>query len=352
MQKLPVLIGLFVGLFGLMGCTPIKSKVGIKPDSINAGIAYFLPQRDLAIRYRTQLDDQQCHESLEITTSEPYADPSAMYMAQISPIFMGDNGSKLVVTPEGLLHSAVSETNPAFREILLSASTSITEMVNRRIAMDRDPLDSDECVARDFSWTVSLPMDAKDLGNHLSVESTDEGYVFRFQQSWTRWSFTLERPGIAAIGSTQSEQRAVDGLLYRVNIPYKISFDSELATRLDSNGAVVFLPNESPILLAPTPGSVFGKKVASITFDQGILVSYEADFEGGGKQVAKLPVEVLGAITAATGNVFRGRKDESEQEYAALQAELRLERLQRQQAACREALNGQDSSKIESDCNF
>ena len=338
---------------GLLGCAPIQTKVAIDPTKTNAGLAYFLPQRDLLVHYRTQYEDDQCHETLALSVGEPYADPRSFYVAKISPIFFGDNQSKLLVTPEGLLHSAVSDSNPAFREIILSAAQSITELASRRMSMDREARSPDECVNRDFRWTITLPLQSQDLGNHLSVEKSERGYLFRFQQQWTRWSFMLERPNIVATGASPTKEKLANGLFYRVNLPYRVRFDSELARRLKrSNGAVVYLPNESPSLLAPTPGSVFGKKLAEITFDQGTLVSYKADFEGDGKQVAALPVEVLSAVTAAASNVFRGRKDRREQAHAALQAELRLERLQRQQRACAEALKLNDSSKIESACDF
>ena len=350
MQRLPIAKAFMVILLSLSGCTaPIQTQMGI--GSTPSGMAYFLPQRDLLIHYSTSLEDDQCHESLEIATSEPYADPTAGFMANIAPLFMGDNNSTLVVTPEGLLHSAVSESNPAFREILLSASASITELMNQRVSMDREQAFPDECVERDFHWTVTLPIQQETLGNYLSVQKQDSGYVFRFEQEWTRWSFTLERPKIAVV-DPKPKPSVARGLFYRVNIPYRLRFDSELTRRLNTNGAVVFLPNESPRLLAPAPGSVFGKKEAAMTFDRGILVSYGAKFEGDGKQVAKLPVEMLGAVTAATGNVFRGRKDRSEQELAALNAELRLERLRQEQAACVAALQQRDDEKIDSECNF
>ncbi len=352
MDKAVSVIGLLFSIFILSACVPIKSQVGFHESSSLSGVGYFLPQRDLLIRYKTLPENDQCQETLEINTSEPYADPAAGHIAKIDTLFMGNNNSKLVVTPGGLLHSAVSDISPAFREIVVSAASSFSELANRRIAFDRAPDDALVCVERDLKWTINLPTTDAHQGNHLWIEDGPMGFTFQFNDGSTQWSFLMERPIVATQNPRPQLTTKAHGLFYRMNMPYRIRFDEQLAKRLNSNGGTVFLPNESPSLLAPTPGSVFGKKVATATFENGILVAYHADFEGDGKQVAALPVEVLGAITAATGNVFRDRKNQSELEQSALKAELRLQHLQRQQIACQQALKQQDSAKIDTDCDF
>ncbi len=353
-QRVIELVVRLVAPLLLAGCSPIVSHVA-KDSASLSGMIYFLPQRDLLVQYEALTVNGGCRRTLSVGVSAVYADRSEAYVAQLPASFMGHNESQLRVSPNGLLDSAVGHSRSALTEFVLSAARST-------LAFDR-PIDDSEtlndielgtpnCPEISLAWSIPIPLRSEDLGNDLAVTTTLAGERQFAYDSWNdRWAFTLEPPPDFGGGSSpQARAKNTAGLYYRSNIPYRIRIDTGFSRNSITEDLVISLPNESPTLLAPTPRSLFGAKKANLVFDAGTLTGYNVDLEGDGIQVVSLPVKVLGAVSAAAGEVFSFRRNRAQGEAAAINAELALQTQRAAQGECRSAVNSEDMDRIRKSC--
>ena len=341
------LTGLFCMLL-ISGCASMTSQsVGTSPPpGGRAGLLYFLPQRDLLVEYDTRSPDGQCQSVFRVGVSEPYADRAQSFMADLPSMFLGHNASFLTVAENGLLDNAESYAQSTLTEIIVAAAEG-----GARLSFDRNSADgviatSESCPDLALAWRIPIPVKSGNLGNGLTVAVDADG-TRRFDYSaWhSHWTLRLESPPVDVSNSAATKKPAA-GIYYRANVPYRVSIHSDGAIETHA----VSLPNESPILLASAPRSLFGGKRATMTFDHGTLVGYSVDLEGDGLQLVSLPVRVLAAMSGAAGELFSFRRSSAQGEAAAIEAELALETARLTIARCQAALQSDDMNEIREHC--
>ena len=322
-------------------------SVGVSPSpNGNAGLLYFLPQRDLLVEYDTRSPDGQCQAVFRLGVSEPYADRTQGYVADLPSMFMGHNASAITVTADGLLDNAESYAQSTLAEIVIAAAESSVRLSFDRASADEIVESPESCPDLKLAWRIPVPVEAGYLGNDLTAAVDADG-TRRFEyNTWhSRWTLRLESPPARFANSAATMEPAA-GVYYRANVPYRVSIESGGAIETHA----ISLPNESPALLASAPRSLFGGKRASMTFDHGTLVGYSVDLEGDGLQLVSLPIRVLAAMSGAAGELFSFRRASAQGEAAAIEAELALETARSAIARCQTALQSDDIDEIRQQC--
>ena len=145
------------------------------------------------------------------------------------------------------------------------------------------------------------------------------------------------------------------GLFYRVELPYlvTISRDSGVAVpdAQPNPTPVLWIPNESPIGFAAVRRSVFGDKTTTMSFSDGSLTKYEADYTGDVLSIVKLPITVIGAVSSAIGEVATARKANVQAEIDLLDKARELENARIRYERCSAALAAKQDAQIDEYCN-
>ena len=93
---------------------------------------------------------------------------------------------------------------------------------------------------------------------------------------------------------------SIPGLFYKQDLPYLVTIQHDNA----QSQFVALSPNESKIFLAPITRTAFSDNVSDITMKNGVVLSLKENTDSELLALSKIPSDILGAYTNATGQVF------------------------------------------------
>jgi len=97
-----------------------------------------------------------------------------------------------------------------------------------------------------------------------------------------------------------THSRAAPGLFYKQDLPYLVTIKHDNA----QSQFVALSPNESKILLAHITRTGFSDNVSDITMKNGVVLSLKENTDSELLALSKIPSNILGSYTNATGQIF------------------------------------------------
>lgn len=129
-------------------------------------------------------------------------------------------------------------------------------------------------------------------------------------------------------GADLKDHRSIGGLLYRVNIPYRIRIlkkDSKAAGgEVVIQSAVHFLPNKSPISVIPMNSSLFGETKNNLTFKDGILTSRKLVEPSAALSIVKIPLDMVDAVFESLAKIVPFATKQTQDQSALINAQIEL----------------------------
>jgi len=93
---------------------------------------------------------------------------------------------------------------------------------------------------------------------------------------------------------------SIPGLFYKQDLPYLVTVKHDNA----QSQFVALSPNESKIFLAPITKTAFSDNISDITMANGVVLSLKENTDSELLALSKIPSDILGAYTNATGQIF------------------------------------------------
>jgi hypothetical protein len=90
------------------------------------------------------------------------------------------------------------------------------------------------------------------------------------------------------------------GMFYKQDLPYLVTVKHDKA----QSQLVALSPNESKIFLAPITRTAFSDNVSDITMKNGVVLSLKENTDSELLALSKIPSNILGSYTNATGQIF------------------------------------------------
>lgn len=376
-------------LFLASACAPIKSTLQHANKPVQ-GMLYQLPKKDIIVNFeRTKPSENACVDTINFESTETYADPSYHFAASLPTHQFGTNKSVITVSEKGLLNSAVADAPTDIDNIIetvaqLAAATSTAPIFSTSATTSVRGADNDDCIPTKKTFLIdgslkAVGSDNPEHSNWYLPLTTVEGRKLVFelpenigQVEITSFNHLSEENHVedkkennennennenSADSSTDNAivvQSTFNGLAYRRIAPFLVNVtkNSKNASAMVAPPKVMNIPDARGYHIAKTPTSIFGNKKATLTFSDGVLTQYDAEFSGDVIEVLSIPAKIVSALSKAAGDVFSQQTVEAtaEIEYLEKAQELGIERLKFDE--CSAALNSKpkDEAKIEAFC--
>lgn len=342
------------GLLPLVGCAPLHTAVQSKTPV--KGLIYFLPKKMIRIDYvRKPGDGTTCVETLSLSTTKAMPDtPAGTFVVSVPVNQLGANDTEISVNAQGLLQSASAKVTSDLAAIV---SDTVASVVAPGLALNS----AGSCIATSRSRLVDVPL----------APSCEDGICIKPSTSGThRFDIELRPAGLSpsTLGArievpvltgnppfNSAAALAADdaGLFYRMELPYLVRHTRGSGTPAAPDASttpILWIPNESPVGFAPVRRSLFGDKTTTMTFSDGSLTDYDADYHGDLLSLVRLPVTVIGAVSTAIGKVASARNANADAEIGLMTKSLELEQAKLQYERCRRALAENDKDRIDELC--
>ena len=336
------------------GCAPLRT--GTQSANPAEGVIYFLPKKQIKVTYtRKPGESESCTESISLATTPTMPDTAAGgFVATIPVNQVGTNKSHVQVNSRGLLQSAKAETTSHLADIIgeaIAAPVALPMVDSENVAV---------CAPISITQLVDVPLVATSAcaPDTICVRKTGERHQVYVVNSPAGIAAEIASPtGLVDTEVDYSEtlEKNDVGLFYRVELPYTVTMLVDVDVTSDQSQPkptpVLWLPNESPVGFAPFRKSFFGNKTTTLTFSDGSLTKYDADYSGDVLSIVKLPITVIGAVSAAIGEVARARQENAQAEIDLMDKTLALEMARIRYERCSVALAADDQKRIDEYCN-
>lgn len=128
-------------------------------------------------------------------------------------------------------------------------------------------------------------------------------------------------------GEKQAE-KSLPGLIYRRPLPYKIELRE--AVPVDGtvalapvHSSIVFVPNEGPIGLVPYKAGAFVKTVYDVSFEEGMLTSWDANRPAELYAVWRVPLQIVDGVFEGLSKLIPLRIDQAKNEGQLLELQAK-----------------------------
>lgn len=327
--------------FAVAGCTSVSSRLAAPSADANNGLVYSLPNRMMDV----QVDFSETGDhTIKVQGGRYYADgdDSSRYVARIHRGKVGKVAAKLI-TSGGLLASADSTYTGQAADFAQAIGSAIGVGQAPGPRGSFQPEDHAHCNRKlTLSHSVALPM----FDKNKAVTSFN---ALGGSASCARVTLTITREGAFAPSNGVKGAR-IDGLWYRVELPYKV-----IAQIGDgaSTTALIMLPDESPTFFVEMDAGIFADSQGKMVFTNGMLTTYERNNDSEVISLLKLPAGVVAAYATAVGAVFSNFSAAGKHTVNAEVAEINREILRRKVEACNLAISSnQPGDTIKELCNI
>lgn len=260
-----------------------------------------------------------------------------------------DDDTKLKVSTDGLLTSANVISTDRTGDIIVEMASSIsgfgagpspmaltesTKPAPAAVECEKEPVK----FVRIFDPTVPKIINEVNgkLGDANILLAIKAEYVkFNFESKKAENNKNKENMKEVLDDSVSSPKNKINrsgGLYYRTPMPVSISVvdrsksaDKCTAPGFDNctpiDGSIVMLPQAGPISYIPLNSSAFVKTVDDVTFENGMLTSWNSNRPSEVLEIVRLPVKILKSIVSVPGELIKLRIDLSDKEKGLAQAQ-------------------------------
>ena len=339
----------------IAGCSGIEStRAPQSAAQLGAGLSYFLPMRDIKVTYKAPNGTPAVH-TITVAPGSSYPDLAQHYLLRLERNEVGVSQMNFTITPHGLLTSAVSDVDSKLDEVFVDAAKSAGAMVAAVDAGDIPPAPAPAPLDRPClpgqEYVALFSPSAEQLKNTVRIC----GSVYAH---YKRSGAPLPAHGKDATGTDKTgTDDPTNGIYYRQDQPFSVSVstcDGNCASAESHSilhTAVVGVPNLSPTYFLPINKTLFGKNVATITLNDGVVTGYRQNFDGEALAIAKIPFAAVSAFFSGVGDIFDKRKTAAANE-AAFRTELaKLTARQFKTELCLAAFRAKDDKAITEYCS-
>ena len=309
----------------LPSCSSIKTTTDEKPQ-LATGLVYYLPQQDFMVTIKVA---SARVTEVSAATAPAYPDYSKRYVASFSHNYLGKGTLNIGVNEKGLLTSVNSKTESKVGETLVNIASSLASgapVWGGRTSAESKAPNLKEC-SQDGTYTLFLKTNAES-GTRCGIKFIPKKVVVTPRMS---------------LDSIEPNRESTSGIYYRQQAPYLIEGRGD-GVVLD---LLVFSSSDEPAHFLPVIKTFFADNKADITFNEGVLKTYNQEADSELASLVKIPADVISAYFTAVSGIFEKIGDASQKEATALSNSLTLEKEQIKYEACIAALKVGDAAAAE-----
>jgi hypothetical protein len=329
-------IFIIVAVSILSGCAALKSTRH-SDDSLAPGLGYYLPNGDFKITMTVSNDGGGPMRVFKVETLY-YPDVTERYSVTVPKNILGATEANIQVSEAGLLESVTYTYEPK----ILEAIEAIPPVVPAQAMTARDA--EGPCSAPGDYVAIIAPGDRKGALCGFTINVTSLG-------STARTTAAIAQPD-ASYGrsvATSGARMPKNGLFFRMNLPYRIDILSDGGTAL-AHSDIALSPTDASTLFVQTHRSLFATISGSITFDNGVLVSFAPKSSSEIETAFKLPAAIIKAYFDSVNALFVLRKGAADSETQYLGALENMRKAKADLEACQAAYASGDQTAIASAC--
>lgn len=297
-----------------------------------------------------KIDDQSniiCNVALEIKPLDLVPDPEESHAATLNHLPWRDDVLKITTTSSGLLSGAEGSSTDRTADILIELAQAVT-LFGKGFQPELKSLNvpeikkEEKCITGIFSSTIDFSRDSdlkslnKELNNRVTgleikvsgwsnkkivsdyFDNTNKTVQEEIKSGTTDESDPDPFESTCPLGASKDDGSGCNGLFYRRDLPYIVKLirdDSVIYSTLIS------MPQLSPIAAVPLDTGGFVKTTYNVTFENGMLKTYDVNRPSELLALVKLPVDMARGIMSILTDFISLRVDYSSKETALAQAE-------------------------------
>jgi hypothetical protein len=327
----------------LSGCAALKSTRH-DDDRLAPGLGYYLPNGDLKVTMTVANDGGGPTRSFKIETLY-YPDVSERYTVTVPKNVLGETQATIQVSEAGLLQSVTYTYEPKLLDAVEAIPPTVSSPPQTMLASDN----VGACATPGDYVIVIAPNERTGELCGLQIRVTSLGAA----------------PGSGVAGATAREAQPdatygprhiaagrrmpTNGLYFRMNLPYRIDVLAEDGKSL-LHSDIALSPTGASTLFVQTHRSLFATISGSITFDDGVLVSFAPKSTSEIETAFKLPAAILKAYFDSVNALFVLRTGVANSETQYLTAVENMRKAKADLDACRAAHLSGDQAKIDAAC--
>ena len=330
--------GIFVVLAVSMlgGCAALKSTRH-DDDSLAPGLGYYLPNGDFKITMSVAASGDALNRTFKVETLY-YPDVTERYSVTVPKNILGATEADIQVSEAGLLESVTYTYEPK----ILQAMDAIPP-----------PVPAQPLTAEDADGPCSSPGDYVAIVAPADGKGELCGFTIKVASlgTTTRTNAVAAQPD-ASYGRSNAvagPRMPSNGLYFRMNLPYRVDILGNGSTALLYSD-IALSPTGASTLFVQTHRSLFATISGSITFDNGVLVSFAPKSSSEIETAFKLPATIVKAYFNAVNALFVLRKGAAESETEYLAALENMRKAKANLDACQAAYASGNQASIASAC--
>lgn len=320
----------------LSGCAALKSTRH-NDDSLAPGLGYYLPNGDFKITMTVTGSGDPLNRIFKVETLY-YPDVTERYSVTVPKNILGATEANIQVSEAGLLESV----NYTYEPKILQAIDAIPP------AVPLQPLTAEgekaPCSSPGDYVAIVAPTDGKGKLCGFTILVTSLGTTARTTAAIAQPDASYGRSNTAS-----GPRIPNNGLFFRMNLPYRVDI-------LDDDGAalaysdIALSPTGASTLFVQTHRSLFATISGSITFDNGVLVSFAPKSSSEIETAFKLPAAIIKAYFNSVNALFVLRKGAADSETQYLGALENMRKAKASLDACQAAYASGNQASIASAC--
>jgi hypothetical protein len=283
------------------------------------------------------LQDENGNVAIQIDEPRYTGDSEGTYLLNYSASAFATDTLKAQVDPvTRLLQKIEMKADDQLDEIVVEVARSAVALLESGV------------VRQNFETLVSMEIDPADKGSVKdfkdAIDSAAKDKVSKFDimlVSTTTTPTTTTPTTTTPTTTTPTPSPCRVGLCYRAPVAYRIRYGFADGRTFERE---VLLPNGGPIVAIALDRAPFVEKIHDITFTNGTPSEISIKKPSEALEVAKLPLEVVGAVFRTVGELIQLRIDTTgkeaalaEKEVALIEARQKLRDAERQQTQALES---------------
>lgn len=338
----------------LSGCAALKSTRH-DDDRLSPGLGYYLPNGDFKVTMTVANDGGGPTRSFKVETLY-YPDVSERYTVSVPKNVLGETQATIQVSDAGLLQSVTYTYEPKLLDAVEAIPPTVSSPPQAMIAAD----DSVGTCATPGDYVIVIAPHAR-TGElcGLRIRVTSLGHA---PDSGGAGVTAREAQPAATYGPRHvaaGRRMPTNGLYFRMNLPYRIDVltkpeksaqnaDQDAPALLHSD--IALSPTGASTLFVQTHRSLFATISGSITFEDGVLVSFAPKSTSEIETAFKLPAAILKAYFDSVNALFVLRTGVANSETQYLTAVDNMRKAKADLDACKAAHAAGNQAAIDAAC--
>eukprot|EP01156_Anaeramoeba_ignava_P011256 Anaeramoba_ignava/a482504_22.p1 GENE.a482504_22~~a482504_22.p1 ORF type:complete len:320 (+),score=60.61 a482504_22:1682-2641(+) len=279
-------------LLYLTSCTSVIDSTQVKTNRINPGGYYVLPKGLITIKVIKNAK-KEYKLVYEQTTLVP--DTCLYFNYNYQKSILSDDEIECQVDSKGFLKKISVTTEDKTDDIILKLPELLKESMELYVGATKDKEEENE-------QDIIVYENTFDPFEKNMLQQINENIKF-FDSS-----LEINLPLNAQV-ETQNIS-SCEGIFYRALLPYEL----EIKTKNSTVKKIIYLPNNSPLMIMEINREVFVKKITNLEFENGVLTKVEIKKPSSLVEIVSLPVNILKAIVGIPAELIQLKINTSSKE--------------------------------------